>query len=262
MKSIRLALAVLVAATLTGCGSVAGTGAGLPTITASSPSANMSQAESVQIENFNETGYLDELDADVLEELDADGLAADDSSYSALSVGLLTKGSTKIGYLRSTEDGKFMLQAKQGLWKRTDVSYTLSPNAEAVSLKLATKLNKKVLLRGQTDGTKMTVKSVWGVPDLAVVTDLINTGFASGKLYSSRSLEGLTAGTVTLRNLDTSRIFRATTKKDGTFKICRLAPGDYTLEASVAGYTKGILSKVTISKRKRTAANVPLTPTN
>lgn len=260
MKSMRMALALLVAATLTGCGSVANTGAALPKV-ASSSSANMSQAESVQIENFNESGYLDELDEEVFEELDPAAFGEEDAEYSTLALsGILSKGSTKIGYIRSTEDGQFMLQAKQGLWKRTDVSYTLTPNGEAVSLKLATKLNKKVLLRGASDGTKMTVKSVYMVPDLAVVTDLISTGYVSGKIYSGRTLNGLLAATVTLRHLDTNRIFRATTKKDGTFKICRLAPGDYTLEAAIAGYNKGVLSKVTVSKRKKTSANVPLTP--
>jgi len=253
MKSSRIALAILLAATLGGCG-MPGTATGLNRSVASSATADMSKAESVEFDSINNSGQLDELDEEALNELADEGDVA--SGYEAQ---LLSLGSTKIGYIRSTEDGKFFLQAKQGIWKRKDVSYTLVGAKEDVSLKFAKKLNDRVLVRGTNKDGTITVKSVYQVPDTSVVLDMLRTGCVSGKVYSGKTLAALSGAAVTLRSVDTGRIYRATTKKDGRYRMGRLVPGDYTVEITLAGYSKGTLSKVTVTKRKSTSANVPLT---
>ncbi|HEY9857279.1 MAG TPA: carboxypeptidase-like regulatory domain-containing protein, partial [Stenomitos sp.] len=236
-----------------GCG-MPGTAVSTNRSVASSASADLSQAESVEFDSINNSGQLDELDDETLSELADEGDLA--SGYSSQLLGL---GSTKIGYIRSTEDGKFFLQAKQGIWKRKDVSYTLVGSKEDVSLKLAKKLNDRVLVRGTNKDGTITVKSVYQVPDTSVVLDMLRTGCVSGKVYSGKTLVGLNGAAITLRSIDTGRIYRATTNKDGRYHVSRLVPGDYSEEITLAGYSKGILSKVTVAKRKSTSANVPLT---
>lgn len=252
MKTFRTALATLLVLGLVGCG-MPGT-ATSPRSLASSSSSDMSQAESIEFDSLNNSGQLDELDEEALAELadEAEGT----SGYEAQ---LLGRGSTKIGYIRSTEDGKFFLQAKKGFWKRKDVSYTLSPSKEDVSLKLAKRLNDRVLVRGTNKDGTITVKSVYQVPDTKVVLDMLRTGCVSGKVYSGKTLVALNGASITLRSVDTGRIYRAVSKKDGRYRLGRLVPGDYTVEVTLAGYAKGTLSKVTVAKRKSTSANVPLT---
>lgn len=258
MKSLRTVLALVLALGLVGCG-MPGTAISPSRSLASSSSADMSKAESVEFDSLNNSGQLDELDEEALNELaDEADLAAGFESQ-AFGLGL---GSTKIGYIRSTEDGKFFLQAKQGIWKRKDVSYTLVASKEDVGLKLAKKLNDRVLVRGANKDGIITVKSVFQVPDTRVVLDLLRTGCVSGKVYSGKTLVGLGGAAVTLRSIDTGRIARAVTKKDGRYRLGRLVPGDYTVEITLAGYAKGTLSKVTVTKRKSTSANVPLSDTS
>lgn len=252
MKMFRTALAVLLAAGLAGCG-MPGTATSVNRSIASSPNADMSKAESVEFDSLNNSGQLDELDEEALNELAEEGDVA--SGYEAQILGL---GSTKIGYIRSTEDGKFFLQAKQGIWKRKDVSYTLVASKEDVSLKLAKKLNARVLVRGANKDGTITVKSLFQVPDTSVVLDMLRTGCVSGKVYNGKTLVALSGAAVTLRSVDTGRIYRATSKKDGRYRIGRLVPGDYTVEIVLAGFSKGTLAKVTVAKRKSTSANVPL----
>lgn len=252
MKSSRIALALLLATSLAGCG-MPGTATSLSRSAASSTSADLSQAESIEFESINNSGQLDELDDETLSELEDEAPAA---GYEAQFLGF---GSTKIGYIRSTEDGKFFLQAKKGIWKRKDVSYTLDAAKEDVSLKLAKKLNHRVLVRGTNKDGAITVKSVYQVPDTRIILDMLRTGCVSGKVYSGRTLVGLGGAAITVRSIDTGRIYRASSKKDGRYHLSRLVPGDYSVEIALAGYSKGTLSKVTVAKRKSTSANVPLT---
>lgn len=251
MKTFRTALAALLVLGLVGCG-MPGTATG-PRSLASSSTADLSRAESIEFDSLNNSGDLDELDEEALAELADESEQA--SGYTAQILGL---GSTKIGYIRSTEDGKFFLQAKQGVWKRKDVSYTLVGSKEDVSLKLAKRLNDRVLVRGANKDGTITVKSVYQVPDTKVVLDLLRTGCVSGKVYSGKTLVALGGASITLRSVDTGRIYRSVSKKDGRYRLGRLVPGDYTVEVTLAGYAKGTLAKVTVSKRKSTSANVPL----
>lgn len=253
MKYNHIALALLVAVGLTGCGTPT-TGATGRSITASSPTADISRAESVQIQSLNDNGELDELDDAALQELDAE------ETDEVQASGIFSRGSSKIGYVRSNEDGKFYLQTKQGIWKKKDISIPLATGTDTVSLKLSKYLNAKVLVRGASASGTMTVKKVYRVPDLSVVIDLLRTGTVSGKLYNAKNLVPLEDADVTLRSVNTGLIYRATTSSSGKYRVGRLTAGDYTLEATLGGFSKGVLAKVTVAKRKTTSANLPLTP--
>lgn len=253
MKYNHIALALLVAVGLTGCG-MPTTGTTGRSITASSATADISRAESVQLQSLNDNGELDELDDEALQELDAE--AADETQ----AAGLFSRGSSKIGYVRSSEDGKFYLQTKQGIWKKKDISIPLATTTDTVSLKLSKYLNAKVLVRGATASGTMSVKKVYRVPDLSVVIDLLRTGTVSGKLYNAKTLVALEDAAVTLRSVNTGMIYRATTSSSGKYRVGRLTAGDYTVEATLGGFGKGVLAKVTVAKRKTTSANLPLSP--
>ncbi|HEY9900327.1 MAG TPA: carboxypeptidase-like regulatory domain-containing protein [Pantanalinema sp.] len=253
MKYNQIALALLVAIGLTGCG-MPSTGTTARSIAASSPSADISRAESVQLQSLNDNGELDELDDEALQELDAEEVGEVQAS------GLFSRGSSKIGYVRSTEDGKFYLQTKQGIWKKKDISIPLVTATDTVSLKLSKYLNAKVLVRGATASGTMTVKKAYRVPDLSIVIDLLRTGTVSGKLYNAKTLVALEDAAVTVRSVNTGNIYRATTSSSGKYRVGRLTAGDYTVEATLGGFSKGVLAKVTIAKRKTTSANLPLAP--
>ncbi|MNX80535.1 hypothetical protein D3C86_1121990 [compost metagenome] len=253
MKYNHIALALLVAVSITGCG-MPTTGAPGRSITASSPTADISRAESVQLQSLNDTGDLDDLDDEALQELDAEETGEVQGS------GFFSRGSSKIGYVRSTEDGKFFLQVKQGIWKKKDVSIPLATSTDTVALKLSKALNVKVLVRGSTASGTMTVKKAYRVPDLSVVIDLLRTGTISGKLYNGKNLVALENAAVTVRSVNTGMIYRDSTSSSGKYRVGRLTPGDYTVEATLGGFSKGVLAKVTVAKRKTTSANLPLSP--
>lgn len=257
MKMFRTALALVVALGLTACGAPT---TGMSLGSSSSQSADISKAESVQLDSLNDSGQLDELDDTALETLAADEESAPTDSYQTqgISTGLFGKGSTRCGYIRSSEDGKFFLQSKQGIFKRKDVSTPIVGKGENESLKLAKYLNDKVIVRGSTSGSTMTIKAVYRIPDFGVLFQLIKTGCIHGKVYNSKTLEALGGTDITLRRVENSRIYRTHTRKSGEYHIGFLPPGDYTLEATLAGFSKGTLAKITIAKRKSTPANLPL----
>ncbi|MNT54895.1 hypothetical protein D3C72_1920900 [compost metagenome] len=49
-----------------------------------------------------------------------------------------------------------------------------------------------------------------------------------------------------------------TSRRDGSFSLTRLAPGDYTIEVALAGYARNGVAKITVQKRKVSQQNVAL----
>lgn len=263
MKFKQFAMALLLSTSLVGCGTVS-TGI-TPGLKASSGSS-ISRAESVQFDSLN-NGQLNELEDEDLQELDGtDSPEAAEETAAFTTQSFLSN--TKIGYVRSEEDGKYFLQFKEGTFtKRSTANLTLNAQGNKVSEKLASQLNHKVLIRGTTEGTTFTVKGIYAVPDLSILLDILRTGAIKGTTcredhvtYSTRDngILGSNYGgiTVTARSVSTKLVYRAiSSKKDGYYKIRRMPPGEYTVEATLDGYQKGIAT-VTVAKRKSTQATL------
>jgi hypothetical protein len=265
MNTLRLALALLLAGGLTACGNANPYGPGLSGAGARS---DISSAESAQLDSVNEGGLLDDLDDTALTSLapaDSTDASATDPSLApsgetvqGLS-GLFGKTSTKCGYIRSDADGKFYLQYKKGFIHQSNVSLPIAGKDEAEQLKVAKYLNDKVLVRGLMSGSTLNVSAVYDIPDLGVVMNLIKDGCVHGKIYDAKTFVAKAGAAITLQSLANNQIYRAVSKSSGEYHVPFLAPGDYTLKVTLAGYASGSLAKVTIKKRKTTAANVPLT---
>lgn len=249
MKFKQFALALMLSTSLVGCGT-SGTGI-TQNLKASSGSA-ISHAESVQLDSLNSSSQLNELDEETLQALEGTDGDIATASYSTQSF----FGTTKIGYVRSIGDGKYFLQTKEGVWKKTPTSLSLSSVDEKVTSKLSKDLNHKVLVRGSLDGTTFNLKSVYAIPDLSLLIDIFRTGSVHGITYLRDEShfgwkEHNSGGVlVTARSLATNQVYRDTSNRmAGYYRIHRLPPGEYLLEATYDGYSVGTAS-VTVSKIK------------
>lgn len=261
-KSVwHLAVALALTAGLVGCGTP---GTASYATRSTSSLTDMSDNEAMQIKSFNDGGLLDLLP---LEELEDEDFGVEESESIALededsaSYGVMASGkTTKIGYVRSIEDGKFFLQVSKGIFKKKDLSFPLVASTEDMNLKLGKLLNKRVILRGKIDKETITPTRAFRVPTLNLISTLLNTGKIKGKVFNARTMQTLDEADVTARSLNTGRLYRIASKRDGSFSFCAMPPGDYTLEVSLAGYARNGVAKVTVQKRKVGAANVGLNP--
>lgn len=254
MKTTRIALALLLATSLTGCGLSSS-----PSLMAATTSSASLSAESVDIDGLNANGILNDIDDETLTDLGPSAVAP--ASYGSQSLfGFF--GTTKIGYVRSNTDGVFTLQTREGFFKKKDVSYSLSGSNQDRNLKIAKDLNDKVLVRGTLQGTSYVAKTVIDIPDLSLLYKLLKTGCVHGRVYDSKTLVALANAEVTIRSAYSGQIYRARTHSDGKYHVGFLVPGDYTVEVTDGGYSKGTLAKVTVAKRHAAEGNVPLTITS
>ncbi len=266
MKSFKGALHLVVALALTG-GLV---GCGAPSTASYSTSGtglkDMSEQESLQIKSFNSGDLLDLLPLDDLDDADFGGESELDENESegildASTAAIAGKSTTKIGYVRSIEDGKFFLQVKKGFFKKKELSFPLVASSEKISMKLAKLLNKRVIVRGKSvDKETITLTRAFQIPSLTLISDLLNTGKIKGKVYDARTMQTLDEANVTARSLVNGRIYRVTSGRTGTFSVRRLPPGDYVLDVALPGYAPNGIAKLTVQKRKASHSNLGLTP--
>ncbi|MNK83092.1 hypothetical protein D3C87_1028870 [compost metagenome] len=263
MRAFKSALHLVVATALTaglvGCG-MPGNGA-----YATYQGSDMSEQESLQIKSFNDGGLLDLLPLEEFEDEDF-GLPSEEAETSEAdemidaAAGTAGKSTTKIGYVRSIEDGKFFLQVSKGVFKKKELTFPLVASNEKMGMKLAKLLNKRVIIRGKTvDKETVTLTRAFQIPSLAIITELLNTGKIKGKIYDARTMQTLDEASITARSLNNGRIYRVTSRRNGSFNLCRLAPGDYTLEVSLAGFARNGVAKITVQKRKSSPQNIALT---
>jgi hypothetical protein len=255
---LHLAVAMALTAGLVGCGAPS-TGS---YASYSMSASGISEQEALQIKSFNDGGLLDLLPLEELDDEDFGVTSLDDSSDANAIVdaaAVAGKSTTKIGYVRSVEDGKFFLQVQKGIFKKKDLSFPLVASSEQLGMKLAKLLNKRVIIRGKTaDQDTVTLTRAFQLPSFSLLSDLLNTGKIKGKIYDARTMQTLDEANVTARSLNTGRLYRATSRRDGSFSFSRLTPGDYSLDVSLPGYAPNGVAKITVQKRKVSPTNIGL----
>jgi hypothetical protein len=257
---LHLVVAMTLTAGLVGCGTP---GTASYATRSNTALTDMSDQEALQIKSFNDGGLLDLLPLEELEDEDF-GIASDELETGASdeildAAAIAGKSTTKIGYVRSVEDGKFFLQVKKGFFKKQELSFPLVASSEKMGMRLAKLLNKRVILRGKTeDKQTITLTRAFQIPSLSLISDLLNTGKIKGKIYDARTMQTLDEANITARSLNNGRLYRVTSRRDGSFSLTRLAPGDYTLEVALAGYARNGVAKITVQKRKVSQSNVSL----
>jgi hypothetical protein len=61
-----------------------------------------------------------------------------------------------------------------------------------------------------------------------------------------------------LTSIETKKIYRARSDKSGKYHFSRLEAGNYTLEASRAGYAKFQVASINVKARKKSEQNIAL----
>lgn len=220
MRAVRIYSWILaLALTLAGCGA--------PT-TALRYGVAPDGSEMRQVEAIDKSGVLNTLDLNLL----------DEGSFQILAEG--DKPVTRFGVIRSREDGKFFLQVKRGLFDKylgyPEWNIPLEGTSEAKTLKLASHLNRLVILRGIMQGETLEVRLLMSVPSLGYVTDLITKGRVTGTVYDERTKEPLKDGAMTLKASNNGNLFRSVSKQNGKYGFFRIPAGRYTLKVVKAGY--------------------------
>lgn len=251
-KQLAIVLSGLMVVTmaLAGCGS-----ASLPTSTSlnRSSATDISSKDALAIRSINALPEIDDLD------IDETGLSYDDlTDLSVAGISEIWRQKTRIGVIRSVEDGEFYLATHTGFIFKKDVDLPLAPASEKKALKLAKYLNKKVLVRGELSGGKMTAELIAMVPDLSVITDILSKGRVGGKVYDYSTKSVIADASLKLTSVETRKIYRATSSKSGKYSFTRLEAGNYIVEATKAGYSKYSMT-LTVAKRKKTEQEIALT---
>lgn len=246
MKGRLMILGLALAMAMTGCGSMS------PTTVVRSGSSNNTSTEAYTMKALNANADFDSLE---FEEAD---LPFEDltSDYATLGFMDALKKSNKVGYVRSVTDGKFFLATTTGVVFRKDVDIPLEAS-EAVAVKIAKYLNKKVMVRGPLAGGTLTAERIMSVPDLSVITDILSKGRVAGEAYEDSTKTALSDASIKLISMASGKIYRTTSNKKGNYHISRLEAGNYTLQASKAGYSS-IQMQVTITRRKKTEQNLAM----
>lgn len=264
----RIGLAAAIAGMLlVGCGgpaTVTGIGANTSagSISAGYGARDAQVGAETNMMNLNASGELDTLtDYDIasLEDPSADVDATDEAKADKAETKV--KKTTKAGFIRSNTDGKFFLQVSKGfLWWKRESSIPLAPGDESTSLKVAEKLNKKVLLRGTLQGETIVVTRVCGLLDFGQVWDLLSKGTVEGKVYDAKTLVGIAHADITVKSFATGRMWRTKSDTAGTYKVGRLDAGEYEIVAKSADYSLGAKDKIVVKKRSSTKAHLGLSP--
>ena len=249
LLSVSITLALLA-----GCGVQPGGQAALRTVDPAT--STLSRAEAAQIETLNEGNDLDELDEDILEELEPDVLA----QPATIQGGLPFSGrATRIGQVRSAELGAFFLQTASGLFRLRQENLRLVGDSEKLNLKISKCLNQKVLVRGGVAPGQITASSVWRVPDMGVLLDMLRTGCLKGQIYDGNTMTGLQGATVLARSVTTGLYHRTITGKQGKYTLRRLPAGEYKVTVVLGGYGLQVPFHATVKARKSSEALIPMT---
>lgn len=168
---------------------------------------------------------------------------------------------TRVGFIRSNEDGRFFLQIRKGsLWWKKEVAIPLVGKDEPGRLALAQRLNRKVIARGRLQGESLVTSCVVGLPDFGAVWDLLSKGRLAGRVYDARTLVALPLADVTVRSFSNGRLWRAKADRQGAFRVGRLEPGAYEVTARSADYRLGLRDKVTVRRRESAQVSLGLAP--
>lgn len=243
MKIFKQCLAVLMVAIAAGCGT--------PQLT----TANSIRPDSevmYQVESLNKNGALNDLELGLLDNAEFKVLAEDSAERA-----------TKLGVIRSREDGEFAIQVRRGLLDDylgyPEMMVNLVGSDDNKTLKLASYLNKLVIVRGTMRADKsMEVRLVMAVPSVGYVTDLITKGKVAGTVYEQVTKVSVQDVSITLKNLENGNIYRTSSKYNGKYSFFRIPAGRYSLTASKYGYKTYNLGEVGVANYRKTQALIPL----
>lgn len=168
------------------------------------------------------------------------------------------KRATKIGYVRSVEDGKYMLTLKK---ETTKISVTGSDGKR--DRRIEGYLNRKVVLRGivMANGQLM-VEHLITIPSFKSVTDLFFKGRLAGTVYLASNNQGLVGGLVVAKAGTTGYLYRTQTDRKGNFQFSGLEPDTYSLTVGLGGFQGVSQTGLGVVKGKKTSLMIPLTPGN
>lgn len=168
---------------------------------------------------------------------------------------------TRVGFIRSNEDGRYFLQIRKGsLWWKKEVALPLAPRDEQGRLALAERLNRKVIVRGRLQGESLLTTCVVRLPDFGTIWDLLSKGRMAGKVYDARTMAALPLAEITVRSFGNGRLWRARADRAGQFRVGRLEAGAYEVTARSADYRIGLRDKVTIKRRDTAQVLLGLSP--
>ncbi|MBO9541539.1 carboxypeptidase regulatory-like domain-containing protein [bacterium] len=168
------------------------------------------------------------------------------------------KRATKIGYVRSIEDGKYMLTLKK---ETTQISVTGSDGKR--DRRIEGYLNRKVVLRGivMANGQLM-VEHIITIPTFKSVTDLFFKGRLAGTVYIASNKQGLVGALVVAKAGSTGYLYRTQTDRTGNFQFSGLEPDTYSLTVGLGGFKGASQTGLGVLKGKKTSLMIPMTPAN
>lgn len=269
----RLPLAVGITILMAGCGLTDGGYSLAPGATPMgsqlSPddaAAGLSAMDASNLDALNNSGVLDSLDADDIQALEDSlggaGVALQPAGYHTSGIFDIFTDKTKVGVLRSVEDGQFLLQTHSGWfpWTRRQVSMPLSADPQGL-INLNNHLNQKVLVHGplvpnSTDDIQVQV--LIPLPSLAFITDFLTKGRVAGQIYDQTTDQPLPGAHIALVAEGNQYIYRQISRKDGKYYFSGLAPGHYHLSVQLAGYAPDEVA-VQVEERHKTVETVGLT---
>lgn len=168
------------------------------------------------------------------------------------------KRTTKIGYVRSIEDGKYLLTLKK---ETTPISVIGSDGKR--DRRIEGFLNRKVVLRAivMANGQLM-VEHIITIPTFKSVTDLFFKGRLAGTVYIASNNQGLVGALVVAKAGSTGFLYRTQTDRTGNFQFSGLEPDTYSLTVGLGGFKGASQTGLAVLKGKKTSLMVPMTPAN
>jgi len=269
MKNARrfwlLVLSLVMSVALTACGLPSTTqplNVNASTTVADTSAQDFTQDEAKTASDLNASGALDTKDISEYEttlgrtatafnppKVNASSMVGADSLLEGGSSGFFSvKHLTKIGYVRSVEDGKYLLVLKNETTKLSVVGQDGKRDQ-----RIAGYLNRKVILRGimLANGSLM-VEHILSIPSFKFVTDLFFMGRLAGTVYLPTNNQGLVGALVVAKASKTGYLFRTQTNKKGEFYFSGLDPDTYSVTVGLGGFKGVTQDGVAVLKGKKT----------
>lgn len=217
--------------------------------------------EAAKASELNRSGALDAMEIADFEE--ALGVKAEVVAAAAVqSDSILDAGAgffkpqrkTRMGYVRSIQDGSYLLVLKG------DTTVVLQGKDGKRDARVAKFLNRKVIVRGILDDKGFLVEHIMAIPSFKYVTDLFSTGRIAGAVYSKETRQGMQGALITLTQASTGYLFRTQSNSRGNFQFRGLEPGEYKVQVGLGGFQPIVMESVGIVRARKTTLYVPVTP--
>ncbi|MNR87094.1 hypothetical protein D3C86_675190 [compost metagenome] len=161
---------------------------------------------------------------------------------------------TRMGYIRTLQDGSYLLVLKG------ETTVALQGKDGKRDARVAKFLNRKVIVRGILDDKGFLVEHIMAIPSFKYVTDLFTTGRIAGAVYSKETRQSLQGALITLTQSSTGYLFRTQTNTRGTFQFRGLEPGEYKVQVGIGGFQPVVLESIGVQRGKKTTLYLPVAP--